>query len=140
MIRINQASERRDTHYSPRATNSKDSAIFQYPSFSVAYESGIDSVPRFDCSIEIFGDTKTVKVCIDTPFIKGLPTIMVVKESGADGEYKETTTRRTYEDPFTLEWKAVWEWIVGGREPKTGPEDARRDLQVCGMLMRAAAR
>lgn len=88
----------------------------------------------------MFGDTKTVKVCIDTPFIKGLPTTMVVKESGPDGEYRETTTRKTYEDPFTLEWKAVHEWIVEGKTPKTGPEDARRDVEVIGMLMRKGAK
>ena len=82
------------------------SAIFQYQGFSVAYESGVDQVPRFDASIEIFGDTKTVKVCIDTPFIKGLPTTMVVKESLPDGSYRESTIRRTYEDPFALELKA----------------------------------
>ena len=65
-----------------------DSAIFQYPNFAVAYESGVDQVARFDASIEIFGDTKTVKVCIDSPFIRGLPTTMVVKESSADGSYR----------------------------------------------------
>lgn len=58
----------------------------------VGYESGVDAVPRFDASIEIFGDTKTVKVCIDTPFVKGLPTTMVVKTSLPDGSYQESIT------------------------------------------------
>ena len=115
-----------------------DSAIFQYPEFVVAYESGVDQVARFDASIEIFGDTKTVKVCIDSPFIKGLPTTMVVKESLPDGPYRESTTRRTYEDPFTLELKAVYEWVVNGGSPKTTPTDARQDLEILGMLMKAA--
>lgn len=116
-----------------------NSAIFQYPGFAVAYESGVDQVARFDASIEIFGDTKTVKVCIDTPFVKGLPTTMVVKESLLDGSYRECTTRRTYEDPFALEFKAVYEWVVDGGTPKTSPTDARQDLEVLGMLMKAAA-
>ncbi|KAK4635423.1 hypothetical protein CLAFUW4_01840 [Fulvia fulva] len=63
------------------------SAIFQYPEFAVAYESGIDQVERFDASNEVFCDTKTVKVCIDTPFVKGLPTTMIVKDSTPDGAY-----------------------------------------------------
>lgn len=105
----------------------------------VAYESGLDQVARFDASIEIFGDTKTVKVCIDSPFIKGLPTTMVVKESLPDGSYREFTTRRTYEDPFALEFKAVYEWVVNGETPKTTPIDARQDLEILGMLMKAAA-
>lgn len=114
-----------------------DSAIFQYPGFAVAYESGVDKVGRFDASIEIFGDEKTVKVCIDTPFVKGLPTTMVVKEMLAGGSYKESTTRRTYEDPFALEMKAVYDWVVHGKTPKTNPTDARQDIEILGMLMKA---
>ncbi|KAI9655081.1 MAG: hypothetical protein M1821_005564 [Bathelium mastoideum] len=117
-----------------------DSAIFQYPDFAVAYESGVDQVARFDASIEIFGDTKTVKVCLDTPFIKGLPTTMVIKDSLPDGSYRESTIRRTYEDPFTLELKEVYEWVVDGKAPKTGAADSRQDLEILGMLMRALAK
>ncbi|KAK4500920.1 hypothetical protein PRZ48_009112 [Zasmidium cellare] len=113
------------------------SAIFKYPSFSVSYESGVDKVPRFDASIEIFGDTKTVKMVIDTPFVKGLPTTMVVKEALEDGSYRESTIRRTYEDPFTLALREMYDWVCGGTVPKTTPRDARRDLEVLGMLMRA---
>ncbi len=114
-----------------------DSAMFQYPKFVVAYESGVDQVARFDASIEVFGDTKTVKVCIDTPFVKGLPTTMVVKDSLSDGSYRESTIRRTYEDPFTLELKEVYEWVVCGKTPKTSSADARQDLEILGMLMKA---
>jgi predicted dehydrogenase len=103
----------------------------------VAYESGVDGVARFDASIEIFGDNKTVKVCIDTPFVKGLPTTMVVKETLPDGSYRESTTRRTYEDPFSLELKAVYEWIVDGKTVKTDATDARKDMEILGMLMRS---
>lgn len=92
---------------------------------------------RFDASLEIFGDGKTVKVCIDTPFIKGLPTTMVVKETLPDGSYRESTTRRTYEDPFTMELKEVYQWIAAGKIPKTTPSDARQDLEILGMLMKA---
>jgi hypothetical protein len=105
----------------------------------VAYESGVDQVPRFDCSIEVFGDTKTVKVCIDSPFIKGLPTTMIVKESAPNGAYSEQVIRRTYEDPFSLELKAVYDWITGGKATKTTAMDARKDLQILGMLLTATA-
>ena len=64
---------------------------------------------------------------------------MVVKETLEDGSYRESTTRRTYEDPFALELKAVYEWIADGKTPKTTPTDARQDLEILGMLMKAAA-
>ncbi|GAB1200517.1 hypothetical protein APSETT444_009890 [Aspergillus pseudonomiae] len=122
----------------PKGVANNDSAIFQYPNFAVAYESGVDQVARFDASIEIFGDAKTVKMCIDSPFIKGLPTTMVVKETLPDGSYRESTTRRTYEDPFMLQLKEVYQWVAEGKMPKTTPSDARQDLEILGMLMKAA--
>ena len=79
-------------------------------------------------------------MCIDTPFIKGLPTTMVVKDSLPDGSYRESTIRRTYEDPYTLQLKEVYEWVVEGKTPKTGPADARQDLEILGMLMKAVAK
>lgn len=65
---------------------------------------------------------------------------MVVKESLPDGSYRESTVRRTYEDPYTLELKEVYEWIVNGKTPKTTPTDARNDVEILGMLMKAAAK
>ncbi|KAL1852897.1 hypothetical protein Daus18300_011979 [Diaporthe australafricana] len=127
--------------FSPCATTGSPfwSAIFQYPNFAVAYESGVDQVARFDASIEVFGDTKTVKVCIDTPFVRGLPTTMVVKETLLDGSYRESTIRRTYEDPFLLELQEMYKWVTEGKVPKTTPADARQDLEILGMLMKAIA-
>ncbi|KAG8161322.1 hypothetical protein KVR01_009586 [Diaporthe batatas] len=127
--------------FSPCATTGSPfwSAIFQYPSFAVAYESGVDQVARFDASIEVFGDTKTVKVCIDTPFVRGLPTTMIVKETLPDGSYRESTIRRTYEDPFLLELQEMYKWVTEGNIPKTTPADARNDLEILGMLMKAIA-
>lgn len=62
---------------------------------------------------------------------------MVVKETLPDGSYKESTTRRTYEDPFMLELKEVHQWVAEGKIPKTTPSDARQDLEILGMLMKA---
>lgn len=64
---------------------------------------------------------------------------MVVKDALPDGSYRVSTIRRTYEDPFTLELKAVYAWVVDGTVPKTGPVDARLDLEILGMLMKAVA-
>lgn len=122
------------------STTDSYSALFQYSSFSVSYESGIDQVPRFDASIEVFGDTKTVKVCIDTPFVKGLPTIMEIREALPDGSYRESKIRRTYEDPYTLEMREVYSWVVDGKTPKTTATDARNDIEILGMVIKATAR
>lgn len=62
---------------------------------------------------------------------------MVVKESLPDGSYKESTVRRTYEDPFALELKEMHRWVAEGQTPKTTPSDARQDLEILGMLLKA---
>lgn len=62
---------------------------------------------------------------------------MVVKESLPDGSYKESTVRRTYEDPFALELKEMHRWVAEGQTLKTTPSDARQDLEILGMLLKA---
>ena len=111
--------------------------MFQYPGFTVSYESGIDHVPRFDASIEIFGKFKTIKICYDTPFVKGLPTTMEIKELGSDGAYIQRVVRRTYEDPYTLEMKELYAAVVDGKPVKTTAEDARKEVEIFQMIMRA---
>lgn len=64
---------------------------------------------------------------------------MVVKEGLEDGSYRESTVRRTYEDPFTLEFNEVYQWVTEGKTPKTTPSDARQDLEILGMLLKADA-
>ncbi|KGO74805.1 Oxidoreductase, N-terminal [Penicillium italicum] len=113
------------------------SALFQYPSFAVSYESGIDYVPRFDASIEVFGNNKTVKICFDSPYVKGLPTTMHIREKLEDGSFRESVVRKTYEDAYTLEMKELYAFVVEGKPAKTTSKDARKDLEIFGMILKA---
>jgi predicted dehydrogenase len=113
------------------------SALLQYPNFTVSYESGIHNVGIFDASIEVFGEDKIVKVNFDTPYVKGLPVTMQIRENTPEGGFKETVVRRTYEDPYTLEMKELYSLVVEGTVPKTTAEDARKDLEIFGMIMKA---
>lgn len=111
--------------------------MFQYPSFAVSYESGIDEVPRFDASIEVFGGRKTVKVCFDSPYVKGLPTTMHIREKLEDGSFRESMVRKTYEDAYTLEMKELYDVVMNGKPIKTTSEDAKKELEIFGMIMTA---
>ncbi|CAG8922224.1 unnamed protein product [Penicillium salamii] len=115
------------------------SAIFQYPSFTVTYESGIDSVPRFDAHLEVYSAEKTVRVQYDSPYVKGLPTTMHVVEN-VDGVFRESTIRKTYEDSYTLELKELHAIIVDGAPIRTTAQDAKEDLKIFRMLVKAAER
>jgi hypothetical protein len=78
-----------------------------------------------------------VKVQYDTPYVKGLPITMTVCEKDEDG-YKETVVRKTYEDPYTIEFKKFHDLVVNGVEVKTTASDAANDLTIFAMIMKAA--
>lgn len=111
-------------------------ALFKYPNFSVSYESGIDNVPRFDAHVEVYSKNKSVKVQFDTPFVKGLPINLYIAENDG-GVYKETTLRMTYEDPYTVELKKLYDFVTTGVPVKTTLDDSADDLKVFGMFMKA---
>ncbi|KEF55558.1 uncharacterized protein A1O9_08308 [Exophiala aquamarina CBS 119918] len=110
--------------------------MFQYPGFSVTYESGIDDIPRFDAHIEVYSMKKSVRVVYDTPYIKGLPVTLLVREN-EDGTYKESVVRKTYEDPYTLEMKELYDMVANGKSVKTTAKDAKEDLKIFQMIMKA---
>ena len=75
----------------------------------------------------------------DTPYVKGLPTTMHLREN-CDGVYKEMVVRRTYEDNYTHELRELYEVVVNGKEVKTTAEDAGNDLKLFQMIMKAGQR
>ncbi|KAK4569421.1 hypothetical protein LTR86_003184 [Recurvomyces mirabilis] len=110
--------------------------LFQYPGFAVSYESGIDDIPRFDAHLEVYSKGKQVTVQYDTPYIKGLPITMTVREN-VDGGLQTRVVRKTYEDPYTLEMKELYALVTEGKKVKTTVEDAAKDLKIFQMIMRA---
>ncbi|CAG9978425.1 unnamed protein product [Clonostachys byssicola] len=111
------------------------SVLFQYPKFAVSYETGFYNVPKFDAHIEVYGQNKSVRVQYDTPFVKGLPITMHISEVCDGGSLKETTIRKTYEDPYTVELKELYAHITEGRPIKTTISDAKEDLEIFKMIV-----
>ncbi|KAH8172449.1 oxidoreductase family, NAD-binding rossmann fold domain-containing protein [Sarocladium implicatum] len=117
------------------------SVLFHYRDsgreFPVTYESGSHDVPQFDAHIEVYGPTKIVRVEWDSPYVKGLPVTMTVKEKVGEGGLQERKVRMTYEDPYTLEFLEWWDVVVKGKEIKTNLVDARKDLDLYRMILAA---
>jgi predicted dehydrogenase len=116
------------------------SAIFNYKNktgerFSVTYESGIDAVPRFDAHLTVYGETKTVSIQYDTPYVKGLPIKVRVDEL-VNGEATTREILTSYEDPYTMELKEMHECFTKGREIKTSVEDAISDIKLWTMMLK----
>lgn len=108
--------------------------LFEYDKFNVSYETGIDEQGRFDAHLEVYGDSKSVRVEYDTPFIHGLPIKLIMNET-ENGVFKETMFRHTYKNPFVIELEDFHRVIVTNGETKTTPEDFKNDLVVFKMIM-----
>ncbi len=104
-------------------------AIFEYDGFNATFEIGVDRQRRFDAHLEVYGDTRQIRVQYNTPFIRHLPTTLVIGETIGDA-YNETIHRPTYKDPYTHELEAFHAVATGKATPKTPPEDSMEDLRL----------
>jgi predicted dehydrogenase len=115
------------------------SVLFQYDGFPVTYESGFTQIPQFDASVEIYSADKIVRVNYDSPYVKGLPVTMTVREKVGEGGFQERQVRKTYTDPYTLEMLELYGCVVNKRSPKTSAADARKDIEIFQMILQAGS-
>jgi predicted dehydrogenase len=101
--------------------------LMDYGDFAAYLETGADGQRRFDAHIEVYGNDRSIRVQYDTPYIRHLPTTLVI--SHEDGEtHRETVIRPTYKDPYTHELEMLWDVIANGAPVKTSVEDSIEDL------------
>jgi predicted dehydrogenase len=110
--------------------------VFAYDGFYAVLESGVDEQLRFDAHIEVYGLSKSVKVQYDSPYIRHLPTTLVVDETVGDA-YQQRVERPTFKDPYTHEIEYFHEVVTAGVAPKTSPEDFMDDLQLMRQIVDA---
>lgn len=114
-------------------------ATFEYDGFCAVLETGVDEQLRFDAHIEVYGTHRSIRVQYDTPYIRHLPTTLVISETAGDA-YRETVTRPHFKDPYTHELEHFHEVVTAGLDPKTTPEDFGEDLRLFGMIIEALRR
>lgn len=96
----------------------------------------MDQQGRFDAHLEVYASRKSVKIEYDTPYIRHLPTKLVINET--EGEVnKQSVIRPTFTDPYTIELKYLYDVIVQDLTPKTTPEDSKNDLHLYKMIIDA---
>lgn len=104
-------------------------AIFQFDGFNGTFEMGVDRQRRFDAHLEVYGDSRQLRVQYDTPYIRHLPTTFQVRETVGDA-YTETIHRPTFKDPYTHELEYFHNVVTNNVAPKTTPEDSMEDLRL----------
>jgi predicted dehydrogenase len=114
-------------------------ALLDYGDFMVTYETGVDDQLRYDTHIEVFGETGTLKVRWDTPYVRHFPTTLVAERTVGDAY--ETSVRRPHlKDPYTYELEHFHEAVTTGHAPKTTPEDYVEDMELFTEIIRAIER
>jgi predicted dehydrogenase len=111
-------------------------ALMQYDGFNAVLETGVDEQLRFDAHIEVYGVTKSLRVQYDSPYIRHLPTTLVILETVGDA-YEERVIRPTFKDPYTHELEYFHDVVTNGLVPKTTPEDFNDDLRLIRMIVDA---
>jgi predicted dehydrogenase len=104
-------------------------AFFAYDGFNATFEMGVDQQRRFDAHLEVYGETRQLRVQYDTPYIRHLPTTLEVRETIGEA-YSERILRPTFKDPYTHELEHFHDVVSGTVTPRTTPEDSIEDLRL----------
>jgi predicted dehydrogenase len=113
-----------------RANGRYLSAAFDYGSYVCQFETGIDSIPRFDAHLEVYGAEKIIRVQYDTPYVRNLPIRLFITESNDRGGVTQVVSHPAWGDPFVAEWEAFHENVTKKRLTKSGPTDFLQDLAL----------
>ncbi|HEV2528835.1 MAG TPA: Gfo/Idh/MocA family oxidoreductase [Thermomicrobiales bacterium] len=104
-------------------------AIFAVDDYRVTFEMGGDRQVRFDAHIAVYGETGTMTVEYDTPYIRHLPTTLTVERTEGTAYHREQILPG-YTDPYTRELVHVHDVLHGSAVPKTTLEDSLHDLRL----------
>ncbi|HYG92153.1 MAG TPA: Gfo/Idh/MocA family oxidoreductase, partial [Nocardioides sp.] len=111
-------------------------ALLDYGDFVVTYETGVDDQVRFDAHLEVYGETGSMKVQYDTPYVRHFPTVLEVERTVGDA-YERSVVRPHLKDPYTHELEYFHEVVTTGGTPKTSPEDYVQDMKLFVEIIRA---
>jgi predicted dehydrogenase len=112
------------------------SAAFDYGSFVCHFETGVDSLPRYDTYLEVYGDETVLCVRYDSPYVRHLPTYLeTLRSTGGGAGLAEERSLPSWADPFVEEWRAFARSVRTGEPTKTPPADFREDLELFAAMM-----
>jgi predicted dehydrogenase len=110
-------------------------AAFDYGDFICHFETGIDDIARFDCHLEVYGKSQTLRVEYQSPYVRHQATCLNVIRAKPESGLHTEVIQPAFEDNFTQEWKAFYQNVTMGGKPKTSPEDYRCDLELFSQMM-----
>lgn len=104
--------------------------ILEYDGFIGTYELvNNQNVVQFDAAIEIFQDTRKLKIKYETPYIRNQAAVLEVTDSN-NLDTHTTTYGPDYRDAFATELKEFYKCVSEGCKPKTTLTDSLADLKL----------
>jgi predicted dehydrogenase len=110
-------------------------ALLDYDGYVATYETGVDEQVRFDAHIEVYGDTSSLRVQYNTPYVRHFPTLLIREETTGDA-FERTVSQPGLKDPYTHELQYFHEMVTQAGTPKTTPEDFVEDLELFAEIIR----
>ncbi|KAL4993057.1 hypothetical protein BDV10DRAFT_36086 [Aspergillus recurvatus] len=98
--------------------------------FTLMYETGTDGVPRCDAQLAVYGQNKTVTIHYDLPYARAQPVRVVVERADERGGLMQTETVSTWEEAYQEELKALYAYLVEGKQAKTTARDSLQDIKL----------
>jgi hypothetical protein len=98
--------------------------------FTLMYETGTDCVPRCDAQLAVYGHNKTVTIHYDLPYARAQPVRVVVERADERGGLMQTETVSTWEEAYQEELKALYAYLVEGKQAKTTARDSLQDIKL----------
>ncbi len=126
---------KRVLHASQRCGGINMSASFDYGDFVCDFATGIDQIPRFDAFLEVYAESKIIRIDYDTPYIRNLPAKLTITERTGKAGVSQRVTIPSRLDAFVVEWRAFHQSVASGERPKTNIDDAREDLELFDEIM-----
>jgi predicted dehydrogenase len=110
-------------------------ALLDFDGYGVTYETGVDEQVRFDAHIEVYGDTASLRIQYDTPYVRHFPTVLVREETKGDS-FTRSELRPGLKDPYTHELEYFHKAVTEGLPVKTTAEDFVEDLDLFAEIIR----
>ncbi|MFV0431055.1 MAG: Gfo/Idh/MocA family protein [Alphaproteobacteria bacterium] len=109
-------------------------AVLDYGNFTCLYEIVIDNIARVDAYVQVMGEYKDMKLCYDTPYIRNLPTKLILQNSSEDSN-EHIIKGPYYDDPFQKELLHFYDVIVHHTPIQTPIKDAVLDIQLAEKIL-----
>lgn len=107
------------------------------PGFRCLYSwSFLPELRHYEEDIAVYGSRGRVKIRFPSPFLRNMPTPVIVEGMESEAAFEKTVTA-SYEEAFRLELVHFHEAVVENRRPLTDWADAAEDLEVIRAIVRA---